>query len=750
MLRPNHTLLTLTLLTLTLLTLTLLCATSAAVAQVPPVEPALIGQQSPFDDLERASNHLIEQNAVLQRHVLPADTYWGLAGRTLGPGAVFAQPDASPEDPPIWQATGAFGGRGCRSDSIAISVPVGRTLPDVDMATLVNGIADGLAGFDDNAFEARVDRVEASRVLASSANHWILTFLQDDQGEQKRVRIRPQLACALVSEVRTLAEQAEGHTVAQALSIARECDTFSQSDPGAVEDVWAGMGVVDAAAGAVETAPVDAAIQPDGPWQFVHPVTVSVVDGPMTDAGMRWSGALRTYDPIEVTYPHADVMARLIRREAPEATIRAYQGLHEGPVGAPISALASTLERALSDAIDERNTQGKIQIINLSLGWPSEMGRPTELRGEACEVIEDPLGEAVRELLVRAAQAGITVVAAAGNRRGPQPLDPYGRVANPQGVGTDFGILKSTSSYRARSFPCAGDDDTIEPSYGEMFYPAAWSRVPTCVDGQLRRLPIVAVGAAPEAAEPTLGEAELFAPGIRHPIGPVPSALADRLPTQMTGTSVAAAITSGLLAQRMNEEGMFLDVHAVMGPQTCAGYPGAYFFRGCPSGAPRLAQPRRGITRVSNTGVDLPLITQAVPMLDTYVGINGPQPPIDICGDDCRLVMLRDGSGTLELRMKLESKQQRVPTAQLEFRGKDGRVIARQGLKQGAVDAINAQMTSSGAVKLDVTDIAIPAGVDGAAVTLAFEFGEDDESGTATKATVIRRSPIERVTFLGF
>lgn len=618
-------------------------------------------------------------------------------------------------------------GRGCRGDLFTLSVPVGRALEDhlIDTAVAaVHTALDTLIARDPGILTHEMQGVALDRVIPNNNRHWVFGFV-DDHG--RRIRVEAERACEVVAAMRraaiiTLGGQgvANGGDV---LSIGRECDATAYSD-------WHEVAMTP------DPGPVGPFMLPGGLFATpAHPVKVAVIDGPMSQPGLAWSQTQSDHMRHTVGYPHADAMARFIREMAPSVTIEGYQALSDRSTGTPIIAVARAIDVALADGA---------QVINLSLGWPSEMGRPMELRGqkmvpsddgeleiEYCETIEDPAGEAVRELLGRATDAGVIVVAAAGNRVGPQPF--AGR-----------GILKGYDAH-ARLFPCLPPEavtHVIQPAYSEMFFPAAWSQVPTCVDGPAGAIPrevpvgmpIVAVGAYGQHGEPPIGDATIFAPGIGVPLSPIPSALSQRLPAEMTGTSIAAALTSGYLADLLSQGPVLDPVGAVERASVqCAGRQGLFLQRCMSAALPtvtrRAPQLTVAVPRVS------PEPNSAQPLVLDKAGAGGlgPQPDIDPCDDECRLMArkiqgrreLRQTTGDLELRMQFAGAANPTITAvKLELR--KGSAVTRYPLGADVEKAMEDQLRF-GKIALNLTDVPLTVYADPSDPTTAVNDGLESD-----------------------
>lgn len=261
------------------------------------------------------------------------------------------------------------------------------------------------------------------------------------------------------------------------------------------------------------------------------------------------------YDPAATIHPHGTHMALLVRQVAPMAEIYDLRVLDENGHGA-ITDLAAALDQVkYSDYFEE----GPL-IVNLSLGWAPELGRPRTLEGPGCVVQEDPVGESVRwtlaELADRDASHPTLVVAAAGNR--PHRADLV------DGLYADaFAVARDVNGPLPAHTTC----NTPAPPSPDWFYPGEWNRRPTCdAAGDDPRYLTWAVGATdsrelPGALTIDAPETPVVGPGehvyVEHGYSdPWPSAtcLGDgfpnrlTLPAAITGSSASTALASGVAA----------------------------------------------------------------------------------------------------------------------------------------------------------------------------------------------------------
>ncbi len=281
---------------------------------------------------------------------------------------------------------------------------------------------------------------------------------------------------------------------------------------------------------------------------------------------------------------HAGVMGLLVRQAAPDARITFYPALGQDN-RTPVGEVARALDRALHAPTLQ---PGEPLLINLSLGWPEELSSASPLGGPikvgphfdvtpggTCATVEDPVGESVRGLLRVAyerdrTQGGLTVAfAAAGNRAGEGPRQP--------GTRPNWARPPAPLDYELDGCMPAGWDD------GESFYPAELHRDLTCAPGTraggTARPTTAALGGVDRRGRisimtPPGADIALFAPG-QHvyvdadpawpcalpataedpacaPGDPLPGA-ALQLPTALSGTSVATALTTGVAARLLGE-----------------------------------------------------------------------------------------------------------------------------------------------------------------------------------------------------
>jgi len=216
-------------------------------------------------------------------------------------------------------------------------------------------------------------------------------------------------------------------------------------------------------------------------------------------------------------------------------------------------------------------------VVNLSVGWPPELGAPRGLTGwrgdrdadgsiswQQCQTMEDPVGSPV-DYLIRTTRLlndnnvrPVLVVAAAGNRP-----DPNGDDRKESRFAEGFGVVPRGTG------PGDATDKRGQPQW---FYPAQFARQRAPLGSE----PLV-VGAVTDTEAPTAlsiprAEPALVAPG-QHvyvtsiaaghcPGGPLPSDACPKhpeyggcdcpglhVPHALTGTSVATALVSAVAAR---------------------------------------------------------------------------------------------------------------------------------------------------------------------------------------------------------
>ncbi len=457
-------------------------------------------------------------------------------------------PVGLPDDAILYDAIG----RPCRGDLYVVDAAPERPAPLVDPAPVAaalrararrdfapwfcapGGPCDG-ADRVEVGVEALLD---AADVGPAGAGRFHRFWFEVDGA---RLTARDAAQCDIVSALRAAVA---AHGALDDAYVARACDAVAQSPAAPTEAMrrWHldHLGLPDDA---------------DPPRAAAHVALVDTAPDPAVAAALGV-----TVRPGPAPALHGTAMAALVRQVAPGAQIAVFPALtpdHTGPVGDVARSIARALSALPADAP---------RIINLSLGWPPELNRRTGLvgpildgrDGQQCETTEDPTGAPVRWALMRAAEAGVMVIAAGGNRADAVWLDAR---------------VPSDEDARDR---CAADwRAEIRAQPAPLFYPAQWGLERSCADGEDpldgRRLalPVAAHDARDRAAGLTtpFTYATLMAPGQHVVVDgparrrarsvcvdgdtPPPAAAQDgvRLPATLSGTSVAAALTSGLVAR---------------------------------------------------------------------------------------------------------------------------------------------------------------------------------------------------------
>lgn len=469
------------------------------------------------------------------------------------------------------------------------------------------------------------DTANRARVPQLSPLHVELTFVD---GAGRTLPLGEHAICDAVGSLRWLLQDTYGDRARRDFYVSRACDASVQGN-------WAGERVRAAA-------PPLAGRRRGG--------IVAIVDGPHTREGdvvvqPRAGMGDGPVSAATVDYGHADAVGLLVRRASPRAEIRYYTALDAGGTGSPIGQVANGIARAVADAA------GAPLVVNLSLGWPRDMQSEAAVSGpsprilnhftrqqaQQCRGAESPAGEVVRAWMRALADRDVIFVAAAGNRR---------------------------------AAPGAALGTPTKPA--AMFYPAAWTR----------ELPnLLAVGAYGRRPVPELGvgmsptnRPDLYAPGLRVPTER-PTPLQQTVPILLTGTSGAAALVSGALANSPIADRLDW-LRGRLNPCPVQALPGtrALFLGGCPDGdltrerkkvrpIRRRIQPRRPIRATPRVPARATLGGSLAPQpgngariaIDRYsAGSVGPQPGDDGCLVPCRFLLdTAAGKGDLDVKMEL-------------------------------------------------------------------------------------------------
>lgn len=458
--------------------------------------------------------------------------------------------------------------RPCRSDSIFIDVPMQKT-PSWSHLGFLPGLAASLTVTANHAPPGQVPRawfcgagqvtcpsndavVTVTPVLAPrSTPAWRadghLRFFRvkfHDSVTGAPLELREGSRCEAVASVRA---QFSFHAGASAgdVFVGRECDGSAQTVEAAATDEMVSwhLSRMGLPASAVDLAP--------------RPRTLQTVDLATVDTGVDPAVAasadldLATNADLigqPVLHAHGTAMTVLQRQLAPAATLHSYRAMSKGGSG-----VSAELARGIDEALFAPASNSRPLVINLSLGWPSELSQPARLADLDCSTHEDPFGEIVRyelDVARRLDDSGtrpVFVVAAVGNQPlrdvSTFPAPPVGMVA-----------------------PACNPSALNESPW---FMPAAWQHIDTCrvaaetskvafgvsaVDDReamagnairVQEAPLVAPGqhvyATHDAATPAIGGAMCSLGGEKDP--PV------RLPAALSGSSVSAALVSGAAAR---------------------------------------------------------------------------------------------------------------------------------------------------------------------------------------------------------
>lgn len=240
---------------------------------------------------------------------------------------------------------------------------------------------------------------------------------------------------------------------------------------------------------------------------------------------------------------HGAAMALYVRQVAPDARMHAVRIMDEGGAG-DIADLARGIDAALFDVFPPRVGAAPL-VINISAGWPPELGHRRTLTGPGCATFEDEVGAPVRYTLetARAIEAPgrpVTVVAAAGNRPGRAEVnDPLYAEA----------FATTSAGYRR----CNGER-------ARWFFPAEYQHACAplalgvgAIDARDRPSVVSIDGAEPDLIAP--GEL-VYAARDGAPIRPAnictePAVVSRPARYVLTGTSVPTAFTTGALARML-------------------------------------------------------------------------------------------------------------------------------------------------------------------------------------------------------
>jgi hypothetical protein len=284
-------------------------------------------------------------------------------------------------------------------------------------------------------------------------------------------------------------------------------------------------------------------VQPPGSSPAGPPAQVALLDTGIDDV-LAASGVRRVSVPKldndrsgSNRHRHGSVMASLIRQVAPQATIHSIRVFDSQNV-ATTASLARGIEYAALNLSPPL-------VVNLSLGWAPEHSAQRKIEGYSaatldpdvngmivsptiCKEKEDGIGQSVKFALDLARRRDALVIAAAGNR---PPFSQAVAVA----------VLNAFV-------------EQPEAVLKQMFYPAQWGVVTSSNAVSL------AVAAGSHTARSTrsslsrgLTAALLFAPGEHVYVPPGAGKNARAASYTMSGTSVSAALLSGVAARARAE-----------------------------------------------------------------------------------------------------------------------------------------------------------------------------------------------------
>lgn len=452
---------------------------------------------------------------------------------SAGPQTVIRGPDPVPAS-----------ARPCSDELFFIDVPHGIALPThTELEALPNKLVNLINGQEpDDWFCANADCKATVRMRAvlpkrtepawrADGHLRFFRFHFEDPSEPgERLKLLPGMQCNAISAIRQAARTALKN---DSVYVGRVCSGST-------------AGVEAYASAEMLNWHLERIDVQHPPGQPLSAGTESLVDVAIIDTGIEsYLNATLQMDLVDATrsaplHHHGTAMALLVQQIAPSATIHDYRVMDESGFGIP-----ADVATAFDDALFELGGSRPL-VVNMSLGWPAELGRPSLIEGpRSLECYEDPVGEPVRYLMNGAAQrSDVTLVIAAGNQ--------------PARSGDD--IFPPEPSSGVAPMPNLN-------SFG-WFYPAEWTHTGTPGSSFPRG---VAVSATDVRNEPVTiaipgTETRLVAPGqhvyVTHDDAPrAPEVRCTggqseivfgprefRSPSSMTGTSVAAALVSGAAA----------------------------------------------------------------------------------------------------------------------------------------------------------------------------------------------------------
>lgn len=456
--------------------------------------------------------------------------------------------------------------RPCRSDAIYVDVPIQASptwpsnafLPvlENDLQFLANGVGlPWFCGQGEVTCPAGSVVVQARPVLPQrnapafrSDGHlrfYRVTF--HDSADQSQLSLRDEGQCEAVQAVRARFIARTG-ALEQNIYVGRECDATAQGVEGAASNemlTWhlPRIGLSTSAAAAIPA--------PNG----LQTVDLALIDSGVLPSVGNAPGGIDVASQTNLNKTsggekHGTAMAIFARQIAPRARLHSMRVL-----GGDQAGTSGPVSRAVDLALFSGNAARPL-IVNLSLGWPSELNRPAPLASPGCSTREDPFGEAVRYALDVARRLdnsgtrAVFVTASAGNQPRPTPPSLF-----PQTGAGPAPLTCGAQTLRGNSW----------------FFPAQWHHLDTCRNplGAHYRVAfgvsvvtdreLIAGNAIP------LAEAPLVAPG-QHVYAAHPNALQTpvaptcggsntvfpaepHLPASMTGSSVGSAMVAAAAAR---------------------------------------------------------------------------------------------------------------------------------------------------------------------------------------------------------
>lgn len=460
--------------------------------------------------------------------------------------------------------------------------------------------------------------------IAEPLRHQVMRFYCGDAAGRpgESIPIRPEAQCRFMQELQTsfidaLSEGLPERLPAERLpvEITRDCDATSQQ----LGPEWWHLASIG------DLPPIDRR----------SPVMLAIADDGADHARRVREVAESVLEPPPPVLDNATVIEGV--------TVRSIRVLDPARGGTPTSAIARDLGRFVSGL----TPNDPPVVLNLSFGWPPEMGAYAKLRGDrGCQFREAPVGRSVARVLaaLKRKSPKSLVFAASGNRN--QRVDFPGDIIEGPG----------------RCGPVGAGDPL-------PFYPAAWAWPAPAGCGPLSESLTLAVGMhGVEPTEGNLGVAEpvFYAPGRQLTIPVAPAELG-------TGTSYATAVASGVAARVLLgvDPGQpvghkwFVDTHTCIAPgatlrrlrvgaaDPCR-QPGMSLAPAPPSPCTGSActEGKIGTMTTSRAGIRLP--PDDLTEFDVFsLGGAAPQPDVPIClGGPCR-VLIDPAAAVVDLYLQI-------------------------------------------------------------------------------------------------